>query len=80
MDLDKQVSLLPTAQPASSADPVQQPAQLSLFEAVRRWIDDEGMGGFEIEMDGAPLTLEQIQLVAHSEEYTTRLLAFDERR
>ena len=41
---------------------------------------DAGMGGFDIELDGAPLTLEQIQQIAHSEEYKTRLLAFDERR
>jgi hypothetical protein len=80
MDLDRQTNLLLTAPPASVADPVREPAQLSLFEAVRRWIDDEGMGGFDIELDGALLTLEQIQQIAHSEDYKARLLAFDERR
>jgi hypothetical protein len=80
MDLDKPTNLLPTAKPASAGDPVREPAQVSLFEAVRQWIDDEGMGGFDIELDGARLTLEQIQQIAHSEEYKARLLAFDERR
>jgi hypothetical protein len=80
MDLNMQVNLLPTARPASAADPAREAEQLSLFEAVRRWIEGEGMGGFDIELDGAPLTLEQIQQIAHSEEYKTRLLAFDERR
>jgi hypothetical protein len=80
MDLDQQVKLLRTAQPTSSIDPVQESAPLALFEAIRRWIDGEGMGGFDIELDGARLTLEQIQQIAHSEDYKARLLAFDERR
>jgi hypothetical protein len=38
------------------------------------------MGTFDIELDGRSLTPEQIQEIAHSEDYKARLLAFDERR
>jgi len=52
---------------------------LSLFEAVRRWTDDEGVP-FDILDEGNQLTEEQIQEIAHSEAYKAELLAFDERR
>src|SRR5580700_3916373 len=76
MDLERKVKILPTPRPTSSADAIQEPTQVSIFEAVRRWTDDEGMGTFDIELDGRNLTPEQIQEIAHSEDYKARLLAF----
>jgi hypothetical protein len=52
---------------------------MSLFEAVRRWIDDEVVS-FDIEDGDHHLTTETIQETAHSEGYKERLLAFEERR
>lgn len=80
MDLEKNVNILPSARSASAVDRIQMSTQLSLFEAVRRWTNDEGVGTFDIEVDGNRLTHEQIQEIAHSEDYKSRLLAFDERR
>jgi hypothetical protein len=80
MDLEKKANIVPAAQPTSSVDPMQEPTQVSIFEAVRRWTDDEGIGTFDIEIDGRRLTPAQIQEIAHSEDYKATLLAFDERR
>jgi hypothetical protein len=58
---------------------VDQPKEVSLFDAVRKWTDAEGADAFYIELDGKRLTTEQIQAIAHSEAYKDRLLAFNER-
>ena len=80
MDLQKQVTISPTEKRSSSPDNhIDRPKQLSLFEAVRRWTDDEGVP-FDILAEGSRLTEEQIQEIAHSEAYKAELLAFDERR
>jgi hypothetical protein len=80
MDLQKQVTISPLAKRGSSSGAqIDRPMQLSLFEAVRRWTDDEG-APFDIEYDDNRLTKEQIQEIAHSEAYKAELLAFDERR
>jgi hypothetical protein len=74
MDLEKQTRIIPPAK--SSAD---QPTEVSLFDAVRKWTDAEGAGAFYIELDGKRLTPEEIQAIAQSEAYKDRLLAFNER-
>ena len=74
MDLEKQTRIIPAA--ANSGD---QPTDVSLFDAVRKWTDAEGVDAFYIESDGKRLTSEQIQAIAHSEAYKDRLLAFNER-
>jgi hypothetical protein len=80
MDLLKQVTLSPLAKGDSSRGTrIYRSMKLSLFEAVRSWTDEEG-NPFDIEVDGNPLTKEQIQEIAHSEAYKEELLAFDERR
>ena len=80
MDLQKQVTISPRARDGSSSGArIDWPMQLSLFEGVRRWMDDERVP-FDIEDDGNRLTKEQIQEIAHSEAYKAALLAFDERR
>lgn len=73
MDLEKQTRIFPQSTNAG------QPAEVSLFDAVRKWTDAEGEDAFEIELDGKRLTSEQIQAIAHSEVYKDRLLAFNER-
>ena len=52
---------------------------VTLFDAVRKWTDAEGVNVFCIEIDGIRLTSEQIQVIAHAEAYKDRLLAFNER-
>jgi hypothetical protein len=80
MDLQKQVTISPTTKRSSSSfKQIDRPKQLSLFEAVRIWTDDEGVP-FDILDEGNRLTEEQIQEIAHSEAYKAELLAFDERR
>ena len=74
MDLEKQTRIIP-----ASTNSVDQPTDVSLFDAVRMWTDEEGLDAFEIELDGKRLTPEQIQEIAHSEDYKDRLLAFNER-
>jgi hypothetical protein len=74
MDLEKQTRIIPT-----SKNSVDQPTEVSLFDAVRKWTDAEGEDAFYIEIDGKRLTAEEIQSVAHSEAYKDRLLAFNER-
>jgi hypothetical protein len=74
MDLEKQTRIIP-----ASTNSVNQPTEVSLFDAVRKWTDAEGVGAFYIELDGKRLTPEQIQAIAHSEAYKDRLLAFNER-
>jgi hypothetical protein len=80
MDLEKQTSILRSAKPGPPSNPMDKPTQVSLFEAVRRWNNNEGLDAFDIELDGSPLTNQQIQEISHSETYKDRLLAFDERR
>ena len=80
MDLQKQVTISPTAKRSSSpGNHIDIPKQLSLFEAVRMWTNDEGIP-FDIVDAGNRLTKAQIQEIAHSEAYKAMLLAFDERR
>lgn len=73
MDLEKQATIIPSD---NSADP---PREVSLFDAVRKWTDAEGVDAYYIELDGKRLTAEQIQKIAHSEAYIDKLLAFNER-
>jgi hypothetical protein len=79
MDLERQTRILPFAKTSSSPNLMDQPIQVSLFDAVRKWTDAEGVDAFYIELDGKRLTPEQIQAIAHSEAYKDRLLAFNER-
>ena len=74
MDLEKQTRIIPP-----STNSVDQPKEVSLFDAVRKWTDAEGPDAFFIELDGKRLTPDQIQAIAHSEAYKDRLLAFNER-
>jgi hypothetical protein len=76
MDLDKNVRLVSAASDKS----LEGQTSLTLFDAVRRWTDDEGAGDYAIELEGQRLTATQIQEVAHSQEYIDRLMAFEERR
>jgi hypothetical protein len=78
MDLEKQTRIL-LAKTGLSANSVDQTTEVSLFDAVRKWTDTEGVDTFHIELDGNRLTPEQIQAIAHSEAYKDRLLAFNER-
>jgi hypothetical protein len=79
MDLEKQTKIIPFAKTASSSNLAGEPTLVSLFDAVRKWTDAEGVNAFYIEIDGTRLTSEQIQAIAHSEAYKDRLLAFNER-
>jgi hypothetical protein len=80
MDLQKQVTITPSGKTSSSpGNHIHISKQLSLFEAVRLWSNDEGIP-FDIVDAGNRLTKEQIQEITHSEAYTAKLLAFDERR
>ena len=80
MDLLQRVIIFPPAKQESGwGTQIDRPQELSLFEAVRRWTDDEG-NPFEIGVDGNRLTVEQIHEIAHSEPYKELLLAYDERR
>jgi hypothetical protein len=74
MDIEQQIVILPKSTNAAG-----QPTEVSLFDAVRKWTDAEGIDAFEIELNGTRLTSEQIQAIAHSEAYKDRLLAFNER-
>jgi hypothetical protein len=73
MDLEKQTKIIP------SSNSVDQPTEVSLFDAIRKWTDAEGVDAYYIELDGKRLTPEQIQAIAHSGAYKDRLLAFNER-
>jgi hypothetical protein len=64
MDLEKQTRIVPA--PTNS---VHQPTDVSLFDAVRKWTDAEGVDSFYIELDGKRLTPDQIQVIARSEAY-----------
>jgi hypothetical protein len=77
MDLEKQTRIL-LAKTGLSANSVDQTTEVSLFDAVRKWTDTEGVDIFHIELDGNR-TPEQIEAIAHSEAYKDRLLAFNER-
>jgi hypothetical protein len=79
MDLEKQTTILRSAEPSASSNSNDEPKQVSLFDAVRKWTDAEGADAFDIELDGKRLTAAEIQEIAHSEAYKERLLAFHER-
>jgi hypothetical protein len=79
MDLEQQAKIFLSSKAASSSGSVDEPVQVSLFDAVRKWTDAEGVDAFEIELDGKRLSPAQIQAIAHSEAYKDRLLAFNER-
>ena len=79
MDLGKKATIISSAKTASSSNLASEPTMVSLFDAVRKWTDAEGADAFYIELDGNRLTPEQIQVIAHSEAYKDRLLAFNER-
>ena len=79
MDLEKQTKITPSVKTVSSSNMAGEPTLVSLFDAVRKWTDAEGVNVFYIEIDGIRLTSEQIQVIAHSEAYKDRLLAFNER-
>lgn len=55
MDLEQQIVILPKSTNAAG-----QPTEVSLFDAVRKWTDAEGIDAFEIELNGKRLTSEQI--------------------
>ena len=74
MDLEKQTRIIPP-----STNSIDEPTDVSLFDAVRKWTDAEGVDAFYIELDGKRLAPEQIQAIAHSEAYKDRLLAFNEK-
>ena len=76
MDLDQNVRLVS----AASGNSLDDQTSLTLFDAIRRWTDDEGAGDYAIELEGKRLSATQIQEVAHSQQYIDRLIAFDERR
>ena len=78
MDLEQPTKIFPSSK-ATSSGSVDEPVQVSLFDAVRKWTDAEGVDTFEIELDGKRLSPAQIQAIAHSEAYKDRLLAFNER-
>ncbi len=78
MDLEKKTRII-SANTTSSSNPAGEPTIVTLFDAVRKWTDAEGVNVFSIEIDGTRLTSEQIQAIAHSEAYQDRLLAFNER-
>ena len=79
MDLEKQTRIFSFGKTGQSTNSVSQPTEVSLFDAVRKWTDAEGVDAFYIELDGKRLTPEEIQAIAHSEAYKDRLLAFNER-
>jgi hypothetical protein len=56
MDLEKQAKILPSAKTTSSSNSIDKSAQVSLFDAVRKWTDAEGVDAFDIELDGNCLT------------------------
>ena len=74
MDLEKQIILTLTASGRPTAI-----TEVSLFEAVRRWTDDDGVS-LTIDDEAGRLSDAEIQRIAHSEAYKKRLLAYDERR
>jgi len=53
MDLEKQTKIIPSAKTASSSNLAGEPTLVSLFDAVRKWTDAEGVNAFYIEIDGA---------------------------
>jgi hypothetical protein len=79
MDLEQPTKIFLSSKATASSGSVDEPVQVSLFDAVRKWTDAEGVDAFEIELDGKRLSPAQIQAIAHSEAYKDRLLAFNER-
>jgi hypothetical protein len=78
MDMNLRVRIVPKGFLPQSSE--QKPTQISLFDAVRKWADEEDGDVFEIEMDGQSLSFEQIQEIAHSEEFKDLLMSYNERR
>ncbi|MBV9557730.1 MAG: hypothetical protein JO254_11685 [Pseudolabrys sp.] len=62
------------------ATPHGEPSDMSLFEAVRKCLNDDPGRTFEIELDGRRLSKDDIQKIANSEDFKNMLLAWDERR
>ena len=46
MDLEKQTKIIPFAKIASSSNLAGEPTPVSLFDAVRKWTDAEGVNVF----------------------------------
>lgn len=79
MNLQKNVTISPVAARGSTFRQIDELRQLPLFEAVRRWIDNEAVR-FDIVDEGETLTAEKIREIVHSEAYKEQLLVFDVRR
>ena len=79
MNLRKNVTIIPVTTRGSTFRENDELRQLPLFEAVRTWMDNEGVR-FDIVDEGEPLTEEKVREIVHSEAYKDQLLAFDERR
>lgn len=79
MNLQKNVTISPVAAGGSTFRQIDELRQLPLFEAVRRWIDNEAVR-FDIVDEGETLTEEKIREIVHSEAYKEQLLVFDVRR
>ena len=80
MDLQKQVTLRSSNRDASTGAKPMVDERLSLFEAVRRLAEDEGLSLLVIEDGGKPLTAEDILEITKSQVYRDLVLAFDDRR
>jgi hypothetical protein len=79
MDLEKLVTL--KSRDSKSADKAKSVSErLSLFEAVRRWIQDEGLSSLVIDDGGTLLTDSEILQITNSQNYRDMVLAFDDRR
>lgn len=79
MNLQKNVTISSVVAGGSTPRQIDELRQLSLFEAVRTWMDNEAVR-FDIIDQGEPLTEEKIYEIVHSEAYKEQLLAFDIRR
>jgi len=73
------VTIVPLVAGGSTTSQIDEPTQLPLFEAIRIWMDGEGVQ-FDIVDDGTRLTEANIQEIIHSKAYKEQLLAFHERR
>ncbi len=75
MDLQKQITL--TAKPLGGGP--SSTTQVSLFEAVRRWTEDDGVS-LEIHDGDRVLTRDEILQIAHTDAFERLLFAYNERR
>lgn len=78
VDLQKLVTLKSNDQGASPAKALNE--RLTLFEAVRRLTEDEGLSSWVINDDGKTLSGADILHITNSQEYRDLMLAFDDRR